>query len=314
MARPGIFDTDGVPWGWFDTCGQDQGWFDRDLLTYPPSQPPPPPPPPPPRPPRQIGSGGGGGGAAIPYCPPDWLRPFFPQYLPDECDDDGDDDADFALIHITEGAAIRALAAGVVESFVDDRGRSSLVLTADDGTRYWYADLGSYEVASGARVRARQLIARTKPGASPLPPTMLAGGAGGETGPRSIDGSAPPALPPRGAAPPAPPNTKPKQKPAQVVFVEAPPDPADASPSRPPTSPPRPALQIFKLVKVPPVDDPVPPLPSPSVGTTILRTAARVGVIAAILYALSFLVPKKKPLPRPRKKKRKRRPARRRRR
>jgi len=33
MARPGLFDTDSVPWGWFDVCGQDQGWFDRDLLT-----------------------------------------------------------------------------------------------------------------------------------------------------------------------------------------------------------------------------------------------------------------------------------------
>jgi hypothetical protein len=34
MARPGLFDTNAVPWGWFDVCGQDQGWFDRDLLTY----------------------------------------------------------------------------------------------------------------------------------------------------------------------------------------------------------------------------------------------------------------------------------------
>jgi len=41
MARPGLFDTDGVPWGWFDVCGQDQGWFDRDLLCYPTGAPPP---------------------------------------------------------------------------------------------------------------------------------------------------------------------------------------------------------------------------------------------------------------------------------
>ena len=35
MARPGLLDTNGVPWGWFDKCAQNQGWFDRDLLTYP---------------------------------------------------------------------------------------------------------------------------------------------------------------------------------------------------------------------------------------------------------------------------------------
>lgn len=139
-GRPGVFDTDAVSWGWFDECGEDQGWFDRDLLVYPAVVPPPPPPPPrPPVPRRQVGSGGGSGGAGgTDWCPPpdrcwpDWLPAYF---LPNtEEHEEVAEEADYALVHITEGAVVRAMAAGIIESMIDGKGRQSIVLTADDGT------------------------------------------------------------------------------------------------------------------------------------------------------------------------------------
>ena len=306
MARPGIFDTDGVPWGWFDTCGQDQGWFDRDLLTYPAVVPPPPPPPPPPRPRPRPSGGGGGGGGFVPdgLCPPSY-------YLPEpECEEDPgcDVDADYAIVHITEGATVRAMAAGVVDRLVDGKGRDSVVVTADDGTRYWYADVSEALVKTGSRVRRGQPIARAKED-NPTVPTITPSDArraallGPVRSPETPD--APVLAGSRDGAPPAAlPPKSPKRPPAQVVFVESPPEP-ESPPMPPPRAPP---VRLFKLVKLPPANEThrPPPPPPPSTGAVILRAAARVGVIAAILYALSFLIPKKKRSPPPRPKRTKR--------
>ena len=207
MARPGIFDTDGVPAGWFDECGQDQGSFDRDLLTYPTVVPPPPPPP---RPHRDLRNdaravvvegemeGKGemeGEGPSTGASRPSWLAAFyvFPEI---ETVDEVVDEVDYAVVHVTEGAVVRAMAAGVVEPFIDSKGRQSVVLTADDGTRYWYADIGVSLVESGGRVIHGQPIARAKRGASTVPtitqnskPAALAGPPG-----EPENGSAPPPL------------------------------------------------------------------------------------------------------------------------
>lgn len=285
-GRPGVFDTDAVSWGWFDVCGEDQGWFDRDLLVYP-AVVPPPPPPPPPRPPRPrpSGGGGGGGGAATPYCPPDWLA-YALLKLEDECDDlCGDEgEVDFALIHVTEGAPVRALASGVVESFVDDRGRTSLSLTTDDGARHWYADLGKVEVADGTRVRARQVIARTRPNASPLPAmTEPLGVATLAAPPETASPASTGALLPPHDPKPIPDQEPPPSRPAQVVFVEAP-------PAAPPPTPPPPPLRVYRLLPIPtpPAPQTEPAQPDQPTAAPILRTVAKLGLIAALIAALAW--------------------------
>ena len=74
-------------------------------------------------------------------------------------------------MHVTRGATIRALAAGVVESFVDEKGRTSVTLKADDGTKYWYAEVETYILAEGVRVSARPRSSDTRSQAKrqPLP-------------------------------------------------------------------------------------------------------------------------------------------------
>jgi len=95
--------------------------------------------------------------------------------------------ADLVLIH-TDSASIKAVAEGIAEEFIDEKGRRSVVITADDGTRYWYADVGEVSIKSGARVQRGASIGRTKPGAPALPPRV----------------------------------SESRPKPAQPVFVEAP--------------------------------------------------------------------------------------------
>lgn len=297
MARPGLLDTCGVPWGWFDTCGQDQGWFDRDLLTYPEVVPPPPPPPPRPRRRPPVHAGGGNAVFVSPYVLPDWLRPFFPQYqlFDEEEKEEATEESDFALIHVTEGAAVRAIASGVVESFVDDKGRSSLVLTDNDGTRYWYADLGSYAVKSGERVRPGQIIARTKSDVSVSVPTITT-----------------PSDPKMAALPPhvetttseeslalvhelasSPSEPKPP-KPTQVVFVEAPPA---AAPPKPDPTPSPTRTYLLLPIQSPPKPEAIPEQPDRLTASPIVRAVARLGFVAAILAALAWINSRRPPPP-----------------
>jgi hypothetical protein len=263
VTRPGSWDVTGCAATWFDVDNDQGGWFDVDLIDCQLVPPPPPPPPPSPRPitRRRTRGGGGGGISRIDYCPPEWLlRWAEPQE--EECETD----SDYALIHITEGAVVRALSAGTIESFVDDRGRSSVVLTADDGTRYWYADIGSSLVKDGARVRANQPIARTKANAPAIP--------------RITSPGAPKALPGHDEPPPPP---------AQVVFVETPVPP-------PPVVP----LRRFRLVPLaPPPVLAAPPkewaVSEPARTSMALRVALGVGAVAAFILALSMLGRRKTP-------------------
>ena len=304
-GRPGLFDADAVPWGWFDDCGQDQGWFDRDLLVYPLAIPPPPPPPPPPPVPRRPRpnrvTGGGNAVFVNPIVLPDWIRRFY--VLPEIEEEQREEEADYALVHITEGVVVRAMAAGVVESMLDSKGRRSIVLTAADGTRYWYADIDKAVVKDGAHVQQGQPIARAKPNA-PSIPTVTTGEskraalppAAGADAESELLGEPTDGPPPPPATPPAQPAKKPP--PAQVVFVEAPP------------APPPPGTRLVQLVRVAP---PPPPPPKKTWLPSWAMTGAVAGVVAAVLYALSLLKSRRPPaLPRPRKKKRKRRPTRRR--
>lgn len=299
MSRLGTFSLKAYPTTWFNDLATPAGWLPQDvvpLLGVVP--PPPPPPPPPPRPPRPRPSGGGGGGGGIsgPYCPPDWLLPYCPQYiLPDECEDEDDeceDEADFALIHVTEGAAVRALATGIVESFIDDRGRTSLSLTTDDGTRHWYADLGKVEVKDGTRVRTGQVIARTRPGAPPLP--AMAEPTTGEVFAPALSAPGTALLPPHDAEPPEPPPSKP----AQVVFVEAPPEAAPPM-APPPPRPIPPPLRAYRLLPIPsPESAPTPPpAPQSITSSPIVRAVARLGFVAAILAALAWFDSRRLPPP-----------------
>ena len=294
MARLGSFDVAAFPLTSFDVAAIYCGSFDVDYIPCQPAPPPPPPPPPPPRPrpprpPRPvIPAGGGVVFPSIPYCPPDWL----PQYLLpyDECEELCPDDftliitspqpppeevADFALMHVTSaegGAIVKALAAGIVETTIDAKGRTSIVLTSDDGTRYLYADVGATTVADGARVRTGQTIARTKSGAPSIPEITT-------TGRR-------PELSAAGATPQKP-------KPAQVVFVDPAPEPR-------------------YWVRLEPIEMPPPPpqvdAPRPWHASPIIRAVAPVALVAAILLAVSLFEPKppKSPKSRSPKKRKKR--------
>jgi Peptidase family M23 len=291
----GAWDSNGFGATWWDVDGNAAGWWDKDAIPFVAVAPPPPPPPPPPRPQPIISVNGGGGGGGVTYgaryVPPPWL----PQYIIpfEECDelcpDESVEVADFALMHVTppEGAVVKALADGTVETMIDAKGRRSVVLTGDDGTRYWYADVGATSVTNGARVRTGQAIARTKPDAQSIPEITPA--------------ARRPELDAGDGAPPPPPK---KPKPAQVVFVEPPPEIAIRVLEYPLRPPPLPPKQWVMLIPIEP-----PPLPPPPrklhVLSPILRAVAPVALVAALLYALSAFEPK--PLPKPRSRRKRRR-------
>ena len=307
MARLDSFDVCAFKGTWFDIdfSPVGTGWWDRDLVPPPAVPPPPPPPPPKPKPfkpTKAAGSGGGSGNLpSLPYRPPEWLEKWVGSQwlLPADEPEEQEPDTDFALLHISEGVSVKALADGVVESFVSDNGRTSVTLKAADGTRYWYADIGKLDVADGAHVRTGDVIAHARAG-SP------------------VEEVAPPLLPPHDsglpALPPlpvydAPPERKspPPLKPTQVVFVEGPPE----EPLPLPALPPLPALlppprMLVRLV-------PIAPPSAPSEDTVrpmVVRVAISLGVvgaIAALLYALSKIQPTPAPPKKKRKRKRKKR-------
>jgi hypothetical protein len=99
-------------------------------------------------------TGGGGGAGALGFGPP--AVPVAPQ-------------CDYALLHDPNAAEVKAIAAGVVEHFFDPKGGFSLVITADDGTRYFYAKLGCYVGKSGRRVKPGEVVAKMK---GPAVPTV----------------------------------------------------------------------------------------------------------------------------------------------
>lgn len=223
---------------------------------------------------RRGGGGGGGGTRSIERL----LDPHVHFHDPEEAIEPKE--ADFALIHVNvPGATVKALADGSVEIFIDEKGRTSIVLSGDDGTRYWYADVGASAVRDGARVRAGQPIARTKLGAAPVPPSLVR---------RSGVHAALPS--PERSSPP---------KPAQIVFIETP-------------VPPPPPRRLFKLVPVP--APPLPPsewagvAPPERRRSTAIAYVAGIGALVALLFALNAFKPS------PRKPERKRRRKRRRKR
>ena len=122
---------------------------------------------------RRRGSGGASGGftPSARYVPPPWLPQYIIPFEEHEESVESVEVADFALMHATssEGAVVKALASGRVETMLDAKGRSSILLTGYYGTRYWYADLGGTTVTDGDWVRAGQVIARTKSGAPSMP-------------------------------------------------------------------------------------------------------------------------------------------------
>ena len=251
--------------------------------------PPPPPPPPKPKPfrPSKVTGSGGGSGIlpSVPYCPPEWLKPWIADYRVQIEETVVEVETDFALLHVTPGAPVRALAAGVVETFIDQRGRASLTLLSDDGTKYWYAEVGTHVVSSGVRVKAGEVLAYTKSGEA-IAPTIT-----------------PLALPPasiesESIAPELPPVALPA-RPTQIVFVQAP-QPVFFSQA---------ATSDRILVRLVPVGAAAPPPPElepPSANSVIARVAISVGVVGAIavlLYALSTI----QPAPPPKKKRKRKR-------
>ena len=200
-----------------------------------------------------------------------------------------DEVADFALMHVTssQGAIVKALANGIVETMIDAKGRTSVVLTGDDGTRYWYADVGRATVTDGARVQAGQDIARTKPGAKSIPEiTPVVRRSELTVG----DGT---------------PTESKKPKPAQVVFVEPPPEPPGIEQPK-----------SKRWVRLVPIDPPSPPAsnaPRKPVRkpVSIVRTIVTAGLFAAFVYAIASIGPRpprpRTPKPRARKRKRRRR-------
>ena len=293
----GDFDTDGFATTWWDVSGNVAGWWDKDAIPFPGTAPVPPVPPSPPRPPRPPPVSRGGGNAVfIPsdlYVPPAWLPQWVIPF--EECKDEAtnltltyitpprplpEEVADFALMYTTppQGAVVKALADGVVKTTIDAKGRTSIILIGDDGTRYLYADVGMTTVADGARVRAGQGIARTKPGAPSIP---------------EITTTRRPELSAAGAVPQEPK----KPKPAQVVFIDPPPEVEE----------PPPLPQPRRWVRLEPIN---PPPPAPWYASPIVRTVATAGLFATLIYVLVSLDPKppRKPrTPTPRRQKRRKR-------
>jgi hypothetical protein len=112
-----------------------------EALATPPA--PPPAPPPPFAPPPASLVGGGGAWRAMPPCPPDPLCP--PDYRREWDQQERDwvcvpcDDVDYALLPLADAMKVKALADGVIETFIDGKTGVVVRLTADDGTVYYYA-------------------------------------------------------------------------------------------------------------------------------------------------------------------------------
>jgi hypothetical protein len=219
-----------------------------------------------------------------------------------------DDFADFALIHAPEvveerGAAIKALADGVAETFIDSKGRRAIVLNGNDGTRYWYADIGEALIENGAQVRAGELIGRTKQGAPSLPAI-----------------SSPPKLAAHATLPALPVSDE-ERKPArpkrvQPVFVEPAPLPVvEIQPVL--ASPPR--RRIVRLVPIRPLPQKtvfldeavqVPVRGASSVGPAAVVAVAALTVVAAAVYVVVKTGARRKAKPKKKKRGTARRPKR----
>ena len=296
MARLDSWDVCAFQPTWFDVnfSPAGTGWWDRDLVPPPVVPPPPPKPKPKPLPPTR-GSGGGGGGSGVgglaPYNPPEWLKPWLLQFYSETEVEAEEVETDFALLHVTPGTPIRALAVGVIESFVDIKGRTSVALVADDGTKYWYAEIGTRIVADGVRVKVGEVIAHTESGTLAAPAITPK-----ELLPPTTTVAEMPLLP---AAPPPEPSAP---KPVQIVFVQAPEPAPPPLPPLPPL-PPQPPLTRYILVPVRPPEAPHPPEKTPSVWESpVLRVAAVAGFFVILLAIASA-----QPPPPPRRKRRRRR-------
>ena len=262
------------------------GWIDRDFGS-PFSIPPPPPPPPRPRSTISVRGGGGGGGASggftpsARYVPPPWLPQYIIPFEEHEESVESVEVADFALMHATssEGAVVKALASGRVETMLDAKGRSSILLTGDDGTRYWYADLGGTTVTDGDRVRAGQVIARTKSGAPSMPEITPSA-----RRPELTTGMREPTQEPK------------KPKLAQVVFVEP--------LSKAPEPPPKRYAVLIPIGEPPPLSPSALRAPIRAPASAIARTVMTAGLVAVLLYALVTFDPKPPPKSRTRRKRR----------
>jgi hypothetical protein len=178
--------------------------------------------------------------------------------------------ADLAVVHVI---TVKALADGWVARKVDSRGRVTVVLTAADGTRYWYADVEVMAVADGARVSVGQVIAHARPGVRTLPAFTDPAGArrlrAATAGTRRRARKRASRRSASGLAGPK------RLLPAQIVFVEPPARAvAEPLPTVSPTVPPR------RLVKLVPA---APPPPEASVVPTIVRTVLQVGVVALLI-------------------------------
>lgn len=119
------------------------------------------------RPPVTNVSVGGGGTGTVLW---DWARDL--TFKSDSEEQEEETIADLAFMHL-DGAAIKAVADGTVETFVDGKGRQSIVIIADDGNRYWYPHIGESTVEDGESVRAGDRIGRTARNA-PRAPMRLA--------------------------------------------------------------------------------------------------------------------------------------------
>jgi Peptidase family M23 len=203
---------------------------------------------------------------------PKWMLALY-----DEPKEEKEVVADLAIMHVTaQGAAVKAIAAGTVETHVDAKGRESVVLNAEDGTRYWYADVGTTDVKDGAQVKVGDVVAHTKSNARPLP-DMIAP----REGPRLMlktSHEKPEELPPT--------------KPAQIVFVEPPREEMYPATKK--------YVRLVPLAEAPPLEV----LPSSTTASNVLRALVPIGVVAAILWAVSLF--EQRPKPKKPKKKRKR--------
>ena len=223
--------------------------------------------------------------------PPDWLPRWSLQLEEEDEEEEAvftivdnavvdaavvEETSDFALMHVV---AVKAIANGVVTSGLDSKNRKSIVLEADDGTKYWYADIGATLIEDGARVKAGQVIARTKIGAQAIP----------EITPAKKDEKL--LLP---AAEQSPLKLK---TPTQIVFVEPPP----VAPIDFVEPPPKKYARLVKLpepkkyVRLVPDPFSLRAPPSTSTPSKVWRVLVPIGGLAALLLALSMVLPTKQP-------------------
>jgi hypothetical protein len=176
VARLGSWDPEAVSTEWFDISATSAGWVDRDVVPFPSA---PPPPPVPPTPPTPIPFGGGG----FTYS---WYRepdpcvvvpvPPFPEEEPIDKPEESavvcpieDPQADYAVMPVGEEATVKALEAGMVEHASTLQGEKIILLKADSGTAYLYANIGEY-VGNPRHVAAGETIGVTRgPGQVPVP-------------------------------------------------------------------------------------------------------------------------------------------------